>query len=554
MFKRNLTPGRELGQVESRYQPKAHQVFRRAREWQFDVFHHGEHTKWRVIQARLKVLCRVLVSFDPSGTGTSIFPAVKSIVTKANELEAQRAVENGTKAHSWDRRKVYRYLRILEDSAVMTCSGSAHNRQPRHRVLHPDKLLKLPANRPKTVNRRRESVTREPLNLSPVEQPNLSPKNTWGEFHTSAPPGRLDSAFESSACVYAESSSEVSPATAKPIDDRTRSLSESNSDSNTQPADQEKAREYYGRKAAMKEFMDETGCDYHVAYMAADLVESRRNQTRLPNPKEWYLNTMRNLSEEDMNEINEEYELNEEINAQMDADHELNHWRQFDGDGDEAVQADGRAEAMSCFQKDLSRKSGKPAECFAEATRIAVELIDGRRRPGHLSNPKAFYLTALRNLSEEDIQDVDYLLDCENSRTSIAHSKETNSTQAMPEYSTTDILHRENVKLAIAESLRTGHTADWILHAIKISDTAEFLGDDEVFEAQQPKLAVEVLPPVQAWDENTIFEELFGRFFGSSGSTMISKEKHPEPEPQKYCYCYACGDTSGTCGCVKAPR
>jgi hypothetical protein len=44
-----------------------------------------------------------------------------------------------------------------------------------------------------------------------------------------------------------------------------------------------------------------------------------------------------------------------------------------------------------------------------------------------------------------------------------------------------DIEHRQNVKLAIAESQRTGHSADWLLLAIKATDTAEVIGDDDGF-------------------------------------------------------------------------
>src|SRR5260370_11461063 len=455
----NLSRTSHASQVKSRYQQKAHQLFRRAREWQFGVFPLGKHTKRFVIQDRLKVLCRALVSFDPSGTGTAIFPSVKSIVRKVNELEAQRAVENGTKAPAWDIRKVYRYLRVLEDSAVMTCSGSAHNRKPRHRILHPDKLLKLPANRAKTLNRRRESVTREPLNLSPVEQPNLSPKNTWGEFHTSAPPAGLGAEFGSSAVAHAESSSEVSPATAKPDDDFSRPSAKIR----TEPRERYAAHlEDLVQIVLAKWKAKLTGLEYVMAEIAVErIIERSRRAIVSAN----YLDrAIENFFLDD-----------EERNDVMDA-------------------ANRRICLRDKWMGDLNE-------------------------------------AAFPNEPDPLLTDL---------------------------FTPADIEHRENVNLAIFESQRTGHSADWILHAIRISDTAELIGDDDGFVH---------IPQVmdQGKRERSRERESFSERGQRRSMEAIRKAadtcgiarhfgptqgKTSNPEPRKYCY--SCGSTSSTCGCTKA--
>jgi hypothetical protein len=160
--------GRQARNQGVRYGSRAHQIFRRAREWQFDVFVHGKHTKHKVITSHLKVLCLGLVWFDPTGSGMSIFPSLKKLLARINDIEAERA--SGGKARAWNMRKLYRYLRVLEDSKMMGCQGSPHNRKPRNRFLFPAMLLKCQPGR-------RESVTRAPANLSPVD-PNLSPNNS----------------------------------------------------------------------------------------------------------------------------------------------------------------------------------------------------------------------------------------------------------------------------------------------------------------------------------------------------------------------------------------
>jgi len=150
------------------YGSRAHQLLRRAREWQFDIFPHGKHTKRKIIARHLKVLCLALVWFDPTGSGMSIFPALKNVLARVNAIETERAA--GGKVRAWNMRKLYRYLRVLEDSKMMGCQGNPHNRKPRNRFLFPGMLLKVKPGR-------RECVTREPANVSPVD-PSLSPKDS----------------------------------------------------------------------------------------------------------------------------------------------------------------------------------------------------------------------------------------------------------------------------------------------------------------------------------------------------------------------------------------
>jgi len=155
MFKRNLAPGRELGQVESRYELKPHQVFRRAREWQFAAGAIG-HRKWKVIQARLKILARALATFDRSGDCLAIYPATRTILRCIRELETNHAADTGEKARTWSLRTLFVYLDLLNKGGIETKTGCAFNRKPRIRSLHPEALLSVPATH---KHARRESCT-----------------------------------------------------------------------------------------------------------------------------------------------------------------------------------------------------------------------------------------------------------------------------------------------------------------------------------------------------------------------------------------------------------
>ena len=69
-------------------------------------------------------------------------------------------------------------------------------------------------------------------------------------------------------------------------------------------------------------------------------------------------------------------------------------------------QVEGRAAAIAAFMEEQAAKTGNIPDHYQRVVQIAADLIDERRTPGHLSNPKKFYLVALRNLSGDDIDGI----------------------------------------------------------------------------------------------------------------------------------------------------
>src|SRR6266404_3512465 len=98
MVGHNVAQRGDSRQGRSRYQPKAHQVFRRAREWQFGDAAKGR--KWRGIQSRLRMLARVLAMYDRSGECRSIYSATDTMLLDVRKLEARHAEEYGVKART----------------------------------------------------------------------------------------------------------------------------------------------------------------------------------------------------------------------------------------------------------------------------------------------------------------------------------------------------------------------------------------------------------------------------------------------------------------------
>jgi hypothetical protein len=204
------------------------------------------------------------MSFDRTGSGTSIYPAMTpkddgkppKILEKLNAMEAARADAEGTKPRTWSRRTLFVYLQLLEQADVLTNAGSAHNRLPRQRALHAEALLTVPVTRESCTRRPSESCTRKAAN------PALNKPRE--ELQASAPPNVVEAALH--GITDSKSSSEVStatPANSKPDDDRERvSLNSPKTNSLTDETENQGDREARLRDIAKRDFHRETNYAY----------------------------------------------------------------------------------------------------------------------------------------------------------------------------------------------------------------------------------------------------------------------------------------------------
>jgi hypothetical protein len=215
MSDRNSARSRAASQGHSNYQPKAHQLFRRARDWQFAAGAIG-HRKWRTIQARLKMLTRALATFDRSGACIAIYPATRTILKRVRELEEKHAAHTGEKLRTWSRAGLFRYLALLDQAGIETKTGSAYDRTPRRRTLNPQALLSVPVARP------RECETRGRVECETRGAANVRPKKSLGELQTSAPSNVLEPVLQGITESQSSSESEVSTATPDDDDSLTR--------------------------------------------------------------------------------------------------------------------------------------------------------------------------------------------------------------------------------------------------------------------------------------------------------------------------------------------